>query len=103
MDSILIRVISFLGILQMCFINLCMVISYCTLFIELSIVVQFSKNFDTNLSKCDLKHFPHGVNAKSTANMFYMVANTRHFGWPSQYGSNHILVMENIWSIKLSG
>jgi hypothetical protein len=50
-----------------------------------------------------LKHFPLGVIAKSTKNMFYMVENTRHFGWPSQYGSNHILVMENIWSIKLSG
>lgn len=64
----------------MCFINLYMVISYCTLFIELSIVVQFSESFDTNLSKCDLKHFPLGVNAKSTKNMFYMVENTRHFG-----------------------
>jgi hypothetical protein len=80
MDTILIRVISFLGISQMCFINLYMIICCCTLFIELSIVVQFSENFDTNLSKCGLKHFPHGVNAKSTENMFYMVANTRHFG-----------------------
>jgi hypothetical protein len=53
-----------------------MVISYCTLFIELSIVVQFSENFDTNLSKCGLKHFPHGVNAKSTKNMVYMVATS---------------------------